>query len=240
MCGWVKVKRRVCEVGQVSLEHASEDGSEAVAVQVAERFCVGDDGPVGAGNEHLHTGTGTDGMHGVDDAEYVGIRHAEAKCAVATDIVAEETARIARGESAEVDVDVGHEVADVKVLPVAGDGRVDVPGAAEGRPHVHGDENEFADLIGGNGAVEDLGGVVLIEDIVMTAKGVRQKVDDWITLRGGIVSGRQIDGELARGIDSDEIVGEILRVNFAVHESAGVCGEGPSGDEKEKSEDESK
>ena len=119
---------------------------------------------------------------------------------------------------------------------VAGDWGVDVPGATEGRPHVYGDENELANLIGGDGAVEQLGGVVLIEDIVMTAKGVRQKVDDWITLRGGIVSGRQIDGELARGIDSDEVVGEMVGVNFSVDESAGVCGEGPSRDEKEKSE----
>src|ERR1700722_1911946 len=132
-------------------------------------------------------------MHGVDDAKYVGIRHAKAKCAVATDIVAEEAARVARSESAEVGVDVGDEVADVKVLPIAGDGRVDVPGAAEGRPHVYGDENKFADLIGGDGAIDELGGVVLIEDIVMTAEWVRQKVDDWVTLRGGVVAGGEID-----------------------------------------------
>src|SRR5580698_6081235 len=131
-------------------------------------------------------------MHGVDDAKYVGIRHAEAKCAVAADIVAEEAARVACSESAEVGVDVGDEVADVKVLPIADDGRVDVPGAAEACPHVYGNENEFADLIGGDGAVEELGGVVLIEDIAMTAEWVRQKVDDRITLRGGVVSGRQI------------------------------------------------
>ena len=179
-------------------------------------------------------------MHGVDDAEYVGIRHAEAKCPVTADIVAEEAARVARSETAEVGVDVGDEVADVKVLPIAGDGRVHVPGAAEGRPHINRDENEFADLIGGDGAVEELGGVVLIEDIVMTAEWVRQKIDDWITLRGGVVSGRQIDGELARGIDSDEIAGEIVGVNFSVDESAGVCGEGRSGDEKDESEGEGK
>ena len=73
--------------------------------------------------------------------------------------------------------------------------------------------------------------------------GSRQKgVDDWITLRGGVVlSGRQIDEvKLARGIDSDEIVGEIVGVNVSVDESAGVCGEGRSGDEKEESEGEGK
>lgn len=156
------------------------------------------------------------------------------------DILAEEAARVGCSESAEVGVDVGYEVADVKVLPIAGDGRVDVPGAAEACPHVYGNENELADLIGGDGAVEELGGVVPIEDIAMPAEGVRQKVDDWITLRGGVVSGRQIDGELASGIDSDEIAGEIFGVNFSVDESAGVCGEARSGDEKEECEGEGK
>jgi hypothetical protein len=82
--------------------------------------------------------------------------------------------------------------------------------------------------------------VVLIEDIAMTAEWVRQKVDDWVTLCGIVVPGRQIDGELARGIDSDEIVVEIIGVNFSVNESAGVCGEGRSGDKKEESEGEGK
>ena len=48
MRGRIEIERRIGGVGQVRLKHAGEDGCEAVAVQVAERFCVGDGGPVGA------------------------------------------------------------------------------------------------------------------------------------------------------------------------------------------------
>jgi len=48
MRGRIEIERRIGGVGQVRLKHAGEYGSEAVAVQVVERFCVSDGGPVGA------------------------------------------------------------------------------------------------------------------------------------------------------------------------------------------------
>src|SRR5581483_925883 len=46
MRGRIEIERRTGGVGQVRLKHADNDGGEAIAVQVVERFCVSDRGPV--------------------------------------------------------------------------------------------------------------------------------------------------------------------------------------------------
>src|SRR5579871_79539 len=132
--------------------------------------------------------------------------------------------RIPRSQRPEVRIHVGHQFLHHKIFPVPRHRRVHIPRAPQRRSHIHRHKDEPANRMRRHHTIKQRLRPILIEQIPIAHKGIRQKVNHRIPLRPitprPVITRRQIHHQLSHRTRPNLVLRKVLRLYLSINHPA--------------------